>query len=378
MRKNIFIVALVIIVLILFRYVYSLGLSALKSKSIAKRPLPEVVVQDVEEQEVIQTYEIPGRVNSKFQVSVLARISGYLQKSYFKEGDFVKTGDILFLIEPMEYQNASNVASANVKNIEAQLEYANKQLVRAGELVKDNYISKSRYDEILANRNALVARVQSAKTSYKDSQRNLNYTKVKSPIDGRIGFIDVSVGNYVSPTSGSLTSINSTNPIYVKFPMQSKDYIDLSIIDKNNNQGRRVELFFQNGTKYEYEGTQDFLDNKVDETTGTVTMRATFKNPDNTLLHGEYVNIKLYANNKIKKPVVPVVAVQENQEGKYVYKIDSEGLPQLTYIKVQGQDKNNWIVQEGLRSTDRIIVDGLIKVTPGKLVKIVEKVAQKS
>ncbi len=102
-------------------------------------------------------------------------------------------------------------------------------------------------------------------------------------------------------------------------------------------------------------------------------MRATFQNPDNRLLHGEFVTVKVYANNKINVPVVPIVAVQENQEGKYVYKLDDKNIPQLTYIKVQGQSGENWIVREGLKSGDKVIVDGILKVIPGAPVNIVKK-----
>lgn len=366
-------VVLLALLAIGFRAGMSMYGDFLGKKHRAAQPAPNVVVQTIENESVIRSFTAPGRVVSKYQVSIMARISGYLQKSFFKEGDYVKAGDTLFLIEPAEFQNAANSAGANIQNIKAQLDYANKQLVRAEELVKQDYIAKSKYDEILANRNALQAQLLAAESNYKDSNRNLSYTHVKAPVDGRIGIIDVTVGNYVSPSSGSLTTINSTNPIYVTFPLSSDDYAAISSIDKNANEKRRVELFFANGKKYEEEGVQDFLDNKVDQSTGTVTMRATFKNSENKLLHGEFVNIKVYANKKENVPVVPIVAVQENQEGKYVYKLDSEGLPQLTYIKVQGQAEENWIVQEGLKKGDKVIVDGIMKVTPGSPVNIVQK-----
>lgn len=369
MKSKIIIITLIIFAAIGLRFVYS----AMFSNKGRVRQAPEVVVDKITEGEVLPSFEAPARIVSKYQVSVLARISGYLQKSYFKEGDYVKAGQTLFLIEPAEYQNASSVAGANVQNIKAQLEYADKQLARAQELVAKDYIAKSRYDEILANRNALRAQLKAAQSTYSDSNRNLGYTTVKAPVDGRIGIIDVTVGNYVSPTSGSLTTINSTNPIYVTFPMQSNDYIALTKSDTDASQKRKVELYFQNGEKYELDGVQDFLDNKVDDSTGTVTMRATFQNPKNRLLHGEFVNVKLYANNPVKVPVVPVVAVQENQEGKYVYKIDDKGLPQLTYIKVQGQSGKNWIVKDGLKPGDTIITEGILKVIPGTPVKIVSK-----
>lgn len=373
MKKKIIIVILAVLLAIATRFIMSVAGSYMKKNSAKNRPAPNVVVDTISEQDVIQSFDAPGRVVSKYQVSVMARISGYLQKSYFKEGDYVKAGETLFLIEPVEYQNAASVAGANIQNIRAQLAYANKQLARAEELVKQDYIAKSRYDEILANRDALQAQLKAAQSNFNDTNRNLSYTRVKAPVDGRIGIIDVTVGNYVTPSSGSLTTINSTNPIYVTFPLSSEDYASISSIDENANAKRRVELYFQNGDKYNQDGVQDFLDNKVDQSTGTVTMRATFQNKDNKLLHGEFVNVKLYANHPVKVPVVPIVAVQENQEGKYVYTIDETGMPKLTYIKVQGQSGDNWIVKDGLKAGDRVIVDGILKVTPGTPVKIVSK-----
>lgn len=373
MKKKIIIVVLAVLLAIATRFIMSIAGSYMKKNSAKNRPAPNVVVDTISEQDVIQSFDAPGRVVSKYQVSVMARISGYLQKSYFKEGDYVKAGETLFLIEPVEYQNAASVAGANIQNIRAQLAYANKQLARAEELVKQDYIAKSRYDEILANRDALQAQLKAAQSNFNDTNRNLSYTRVKAPVDGRIGIIDVTVGNYVTPSSGSLTTINSTNPIYVTFPLSSEDYASISSIDENANAKRRVELYFQNGDKYNQDGVQDFLDNKVDQSTGTVTMRATFQNKDNKLLHGEFVNVKLYANHPVKVPVVPIVAVQENQEGKYVYTIDETGMPKLTYIKVQGQSGDNWIVKDGLKAGDRVIVDGILKVTPGTPVKIVSK-----
>ncbi len=125
------------------------------------------------------------------------------------------------------------------------------------------------------------------------------------------------------------------------------------------------------GTKYEFDGVQDFQDNKVDVSTGTVTMRATFENPNNELIHGEFVTVKLYANKPVEVPVAPVTAVMENQAGKYVYKLDENEVPQLVYVKTGEQKGHNWIISEGLQKGDRIVTEGLQKVTPGKPVRIV-------
>ncbi|CDE60859.1 rND efflux transporter MFP subunit [Fusobacterium sp. CAG:439] len=373
MKKNIIIFLSVIIAAILIRFGFSMFSNFMQGKAMKNKPAPSVTVQEIENQSVIRSFEAPGRVVSKYRVDVLARISGYLQKSYFKEGDYVKAGQVLFLIEPAEYSNAANVAGANVKNLTAQLTYAEKQLARAAELVKKDYIAKAQYDQLLSQRDALKAQLASAQASYNDANRNLGYTHVKSPVDGKVGIINVTVGNYVSPTSGALTTINSTNPIYVTFPIDSNDFQALSNADKANNKNRKVELLLSGGSKYSLTGVQDFQDNKVDQSTGTVTMRATFQNPNNQLIHGEFVTVKLYSNNPVDVPVAPVTAVLENQAGKYVYKLDENDLPQLTYVKTGEQNGHNWIINEGLKKGDRIITEGLQKVTPGKPIKIVSE-----
>ena len=371
MKKNIIIFLSVIIVAILIRYGFSTFQAIMQGKAMANKPAPTVTVQEIETKNVIRSFDAPGRVVSKYRVDVMARISGYLLKSYFKEGDTVRAGQTLFLIEPTEYSNASNVAAANVKNLKAQLVYAEKQLARAAELVKKDYIAKAQYDQILSQRDALRAQLASAQASLNDANRNLGYTNVKSPVNGKVGIINVTVGNYVSPTSGALTTINSTNPIYVTFPIESADFQALAVADKSNNKNRKVELIMNGGTKYSKLGVQDFQDNKVDQTTGTVTMRATFDNPNNELIHGEFVTVKLYSNNPVEVPVAPVTAVLENQAGKYVYKLDDKNLPQLVYVKTGEQNGDNWIIKEGLQKGDRIVTEGLQKVTPGKPVTIV-------
>ncbi len=371
MKKNIIIILSVIVAAILIRYGFSLFGGIMQGKALKMRPAPTVSVEEVSEQSIIRSFEAPGRVVSVYRVDVLARISGYLLKSYFKEGDNVKQGQVLFQIEPTEYSNASASAGANVKNLSAQLAYAEKQLARARELVKKDYIAKAQYDQMLSNRDALKAQLASAQAQYSDANRNLGYTSVKSPVNGKVGIINVTVGNYVSPSTGALTTINSTNPIYVTFPLDSNDFQLLANSDGEANKDRKVELILSGGKKYEFDGVQDFQDNKVDVSTGTVTMRATFENPNNELIHGEFVTIKLYANRPSNVPVVPVTAVLENQAGKYVYKIDEQNLPQLVYIKTGEQSGDRWIVTEGLQKGDRIVTEGLQKVTPGKPVTIV-------
>ena len=213
MRKKIIIIIVILLVLIFGRMLLSSMDKAKTAKMRMSMNTQSVTVATVAERNVTRQFEANARVVSKYRVDVLARISGYLTKSYFKEGDYVKAGQVLFEIEPQQYQYAAGQAKANLENARAQSDYYNKQLARYEELVKQDYIARSDYDNILAQKNAYNAQEESALNVYRDAQRNLGYTKVKSPVDGRVGIISVTVGNFVSATSGPLTTINSSNPM---------------------------------------------------------------------------------------------------------------------------------------------------------------------
>lgn len=373
MRKYIFIIILIAFGLIFGRMFISNWDKIKSGKARKNMAIPAVTVSDVEVRNLIKQFEAPARVVAKYRVDVLARINGYLTKSYFKEGDHVKAGQVLFEIEPQEYQYAASKAKANLDNAKAQSDYYQKQLARYDELVRQDYVARSDYDNVLAQSNAYNAQVESALSAYKDAQRNLGYTKVKAPVDGRVGLISVTVGNFVTTMSGALTTINSVNPMYVTFPLDAKDYVELVRVDKTANVDRDVDFIFSTGQKYELKGIQDFHDNKIDETTGTITLRATFPNPKDELIQGDFGRIIIYSKEKTDTPVVPQSATMENQEGRYLYTLDENNLPRMVYIKTNGQTPDGmWIISEGVKAGDKIITSGLQKVMPGKPIKIIQ------
>lgn len=376
MRNKIILIVIVVLVLILGRMMLSNMDKIKTAKMRAMAGTPAVTVGEVGEEMVQRQFTATARVVAKYRVDVLARISGYLTKSYFNEGDYVKAGQLLFEIEPQEYQFAATKAKASLDNAQAQYAYYQKQLARYQELVKQDYVARSDYDSILSQRDAYRAQMENAKSAYRDAQRNLGYTKVKSPVNGRVGIISVTVGNYVSMNSGALTTINSYEPMYVTFPLESKDYAELVRIDKSANINRDVEFIFSSGEKYKFKGVQNFHDNKIDETTGTITMRATFPNPDDSLIQGDFGRVILYSKSKDSVPVVPQIATMENQEGRYVYILDKDNKPKMSYIKTMGEIDGKWIVTSGVQKGDRIITGGLQKVIPGNPVRIVATVEQ--
>ncbi|MCR5265591.1 MAG: efflux RND transporter periplasmic adaptor subunit [Cyanobacteria bacterium RUI128] len=336
-----------------------------------KVAMPEIVVEKVQSMDIIKSYESPARVVSKYQVQVEARIDGYLLRSYFKEGDFVKAGQVLFEIEPQEYQYALQQAQANMKSAKAKQVYYDKQSARAKQLVDADYIAKADYDNAVAQRDSYRADYQRTLSAYNDARRNLGYTKVKAPVAGRVGMITVTVGNYVRMNAGALTTINSVNPMYVTFPLEANDFNDLTRIDGAANVKRRVVYVFSNGTKYDIDGVLDFIDNKIDPGSGTITLRATFNNDNGRLMAGDYGRAIIYSTKTDPVPVIPTKAIQENQEGKYVYKVDEKGIPTLIYIKVLEHKGDISLIKEGLQTGDRIAVGGLQQIIPGTPAKIV-------
>lgn len=378
MRKKIIIIVGIIAALILGRMLTT-HINKMKTGEQRKRAaVPAVTVAEVESENVQRQFETTARVVAKYRVEVLARISGYLTKSYFKEGDYVKAGQVLFEIEPQEYKYAADRAKANLENVRAQADYYQKQLLRYEELVKQDYVAKSDYDNVLAQKNAYAAQADSALSAYRDAQRNLAYTHIKAPVDGRIGTIDVTVGNYVTTASGPLTTINSSNPMYIAFPLNSKDFADLVKVDGSPNVQRDVEYIFSSGEKYKLKGVQDFHDNEIDQSTGTITLRATFDNPNDELIQGDFGRIIIYSKNKDELPLVPKTATMENQEGLFVYLLDNDNLPKISYIKTMGTLGDNWIVSEGVNKGDKLITTGLQKVIPGSPVRIIEKTTDDS
>ena len=378
MRKKIIIILSVLVALVFMRMLMTSFNKSNTAKQRIASSVPAVTVDTVRTENVRREFPATARIMAKYRVDVLARISGYLTHSYFKEGDYVKAGQILFEIEPQEYSYAAGRARANLENARAQQTYYNKQLARYKELVDNDFVARSDYDNVLAQRDAYSAQVESLDNAYRDAQRNLSYTKVKSPVDGRVGIIDVTVGNYVSMNSRPLTTINSSDPMYITFPLDAKDFAELVRIDGAPDANREVEFIMNNGQKYEFKGVQDFHDNKIDESTGTITLRATFPNPKDELLQGGFGRVVIYSNKKDDMPIVPQSATMENQEGLYVYVLDEENLPRMSYIKTMGQVNNNWIVYDGVKAGDRILTTGLQSVVPGGKVKIVEKTVDNS
>ena len=376
MKKILIIVSAVILALILIRFSITKYGEYSRAKSLAMTSTPTVELNEVKEIDIYKSIEIPGRVQSMNKVDLVARIDGYLQKKHFKEGDFVKKGQVLFTIEPTQYINALNKAKADLQNAKATLYKAQRDYDRGSELVKKDFISKSTYDGLYADKMAAAAAVKSASAQLAEAQRNYGYTSIKAPVDGKIGSLQIQEGNYVTVSSGTLATITKTNPIYVKYSVDSKMFEELrqkDFIPKKGNAPIKVDVILPNGETYPTKGVQDFWDNQISTTTGTIDFRATFNNDDNILIPGDFVKVKVYSNQKNTVLVVPQDVVLQDSRGRYVYTVSNDKTVSQKYFKDDGQYENYWIVKDGLVLNDKYIATNITKLMPKMAVKVAQK-----
>ncbi len=308
------------------------------------------------------TYSTTGRIEAQKSVDVIARVSGWLQERYFQEGDTVKKGQKLFLIEPDEYTLAARSARARVNENSAVYNNSEIDLKRAEQLLKEDLVSREYYDNALTQRNKNRAALDGALSDMNKANLNLSYTNITSPMDGRIGKANVSVGNFVTPSTGVIAQIYTTNPMKVIFPLKSSDFIELKRYYKENPNDQStvsVLLKLADGSSYEKEGTIEFVDNKVDENTGTVTMRAVFENPDELLVPGDYVNVTIRVNHPYKVMLIPQSATKTDVgTGYYVWTV-KDGKAVKKDIVVNENYENNWIVESGLNYDDVVVMKGI-------------------
>ena len=260
-RKKLGIVILLIIIVPIVYNKTSGFITGMIQKQMMMLP-KEVEVDKPKMVEVNVSAEATGRVEAKYSVNLVARVPGFLLKKYFKEGDFVKKGQILFQIDPREYEIEVNNSRASVNQYSALLKNAQQELNRANALVKEDLISRSDVDQSLATRNQNKALLDAATQQLELAKVNLSYTSIKSPIDGRIGKVNITEGNYVTATSGSLVNIASINPVYVTFNLKSDDFVKL-LRASNRYQDVQVKVQFDDGDWYDKIGKVNFVDNKI-------------------------------------------------------------------------------------------------------------------
>lgn len=369
------IILLIIIVPIIYNKTSGLIIGMLQKQ--AMRMPKEVVVDNPHMEQVNVSAESIGRVEAQYSIDVIARVSGFLLKKYFKEGDFVKKGQLLFQIDPREYQLSVNNSRAAVNQYQALYTNAQQEWHRANALVKEDLISRSDVDSSLAARNQNKALLDSANQQLELAKVNLSYTSIRSPIDGRIGKVNITEGNYVTATSGSLVNVASVSPVYVSFSLKGDDFVKL-LKASDEFKDVEVKVQFGDGSWYDKVGTVNFVDNKIDKDSGSVQMRATFDNEKGWLVPGAYMKVKLTAPKTVEFMTVPQACAKgDAMSGYYVWAVQDNKAVRKD-IKVSDDINNNWIVEDGLNKSDVIVVSAIQNVAAeGQKLKIITNQSEK-
>src|ERR1700722_973711 len=334
-------------------------------------PPPAVTVSPVANRQVTETGDFVGRVVAIDKVDVVARVAGFIEQRNFTEGQQVKTGDLLFRIEQDTYKAAVDQQNANLAKAKATEVNANLQLQRSQVLVKNQNVPQATVDQQEATELAAQADVLQAQALLEQAQINLGYTEIRSPINGRIGLANFTVGNLVGPSSGRLATIVSQDPIYVTFQASEADVIEYrhrvaASADKNPHVTIHIKL--PDGTIYPNPGLTNFLDVQVEADTDTVVVRAQLPNPDDILIPGGIVGVIVEREAPHPSLVVPQSAVQLDQAGRYVLVVDDAKKVELRRITTGSEQGPDIVVTNGLKEGELVIVEGIQKVHPGQIV----------
>jgi len=338
---------------------------------------PEVGVITVQPTTVPVVTELPGRTSAFLVAQVRARVDGIVQRREFTEGSEVKAGQRLYKIDPAPYQAALNSAKATLAKAQANLATTTAQANRYKVLVAANAVSKQDYDNAVAAQGQAEADVAAGKASVETAQINLGYTDVVAPISGRTGLSQVTPGAYVQASQATLMdTIQQLDPVYVDLTQSSLDGLKLRREMqegrlKTSGQGAaKVTLILEDGRAYPLPGKLQFADVTVDQSTGSVTLRAIFPNPNRVLLPGMFVRARIEEGVNERAMLVPQIGVTHDQKGAAVALVvgaDDKVAPRT--LVTSGMQGPNWIVDSGLQSGDRVIVQGTEKVHPGMQVK---------
>lgn len=312
-----------------------------------------------------------GRIEAKDKVDLRARVEGFLDQRLFEEGQDVKAGDLLFVIEKAPYQADIENVEATIARAQATLDLAELDRRRQTELVKKQATAQARLDDATAKAGEARGDLRRQQANLTTSELNLGYTDIKAPIAGRIGRANFSVGNFVGPSSGTLATIVSQDPMYVTFPVTQRQLLEVRKSDPNvaaDPTIRTVKVRLADGEVYDQEGRLNFVDVQVNQGTDTVLVRATLPNPKRLLVDGQLVTAIVETAKPESALLIPQQAVQIDQTGRYVLKVDADNKVQVQRITVGEQRDGSYVVTNGLQAGERVITEGLQKVRPGMVV----------
>lgn len=349
------------------------GLSGCGSGSVEApdgEPAPAVTVSPVALRRLADERERVGQIRAVQDVELRARVSGFLEERRFEEGADVEKGDVLFVIEQAPYQAKLLHAEAEAARAQSKLNELELDLRRTRTLHERQVASQAALDAASTAAATAAADLLAAEADLEEARLDLAYTTIRAPMAARVGQASYDVGDYVGPESGPLATVVSLDPIEVYWEVPEQTLLDFrragAARRRAGEEPIRVtaRLRFADGSLYEEEGVWDFLDNRVDSSTGTQTARAVFPNPDVILLPGQYATVLVQVGEPREARVIPQSAVQEDQAGRFVLVADEGDVARVRRVEMGARDGIWWEVLEGLEVGERVIYQGIQKVRP--------------
>jgi membrane fusion protein (multidrug efflux system) len=328
----------------------------------ATQPLP-VTTLVVDARPVPVMLEAVGRTEGSKEVEIRARVSGIIQKQLYGEGTFVRRGTVLFQIERAPFEIALAQARATAEQAAAAHEQAQREERRLTELIASGAVSRRQSDDATTALRAATASLAAATAQVREAELNLSYTTVTAPIDGVTGRALHSEGSLVTANTDSslLTAVTQTDPLWVRFALSESEQ---EVLRRAGEKRGELRLVLADGTEYENIGQVNFAGSTVDPRTGTVQLRAEFSNPKLQILPGQFATVRLQAGVR-PEIVVPQTAVMQGAQGRFVWTVDGSGMAAQRTVQTGTWAGTDWIIRDGLRPGDTVIVDNLLKLKPG-------------
>jgi multidrug efflux system membrane fusion protein len=347
------------------------------SNAAAAPPAPEVSVAEVVARDVTQWDEFTGRVEAVESVDIRPRVTGYIAQVNFAEGKEVRKGDVLFVIDQRPYRAEFERVEAELARARSESDLTKSQVQRAEKLLDSHAISKEEYDQRLAASKQAVANVHAVEAAAQTARLNLEWTEVRSPIDGRAGRALITAGNLVTTQPATLlTTVVSLDPVYVYFQGDEQTYLRYNQAARDGTRPSSrdaqnpVFVGLSNETDFPHQGHVDFVDNQVDAATGTIRARAVLDNKDRVFTPGLFARVKLLGSGKYSALLIDEKAVLTDQDRKYVYLLGADDKAVRRDVKIGRTSDGLVVVADGLKPGDRVIVNGVQKIFfPGMQVK---------
>jgi multidrug efflux system membrane fusion protein len=338
-----------------------------KTKQAPTRVVP-VVAETADQRNVPLQVKAIGNVEAYNTVTIKSQVNGEISDVFFREGQDVKQGKLLFRIDPRPFEAALRQAESALARDRAQAKNAQEESKRYASLAGKGFVSVQEYDRARTNADALDAVVKADEAAVENARLQLEYTSIKAPIDGQTGAITIQKGNVVKSNDVPLVTINQITPIYVTFSVPEQD---LANIKKYQASGElHVEVSMPQGNKKPVNGTLTFVDNKVNTATGTIMLKATFANHDRALWPGQFVDVALTLTMERNRVVVPSQAVQTGQQGQYIYVIKDDMTAELRVV-MPGRLFGEWmVIDKGIAAGEKVVTDGQLRIMPGVKVEI--------